>query len=102
MLYNLFRPILFSLEPERAHAVTFSLLRTSHRMGVLSLMRATQVDDPASLMVLKFRSRLGIAAGMHKNATCVIALGGLGAPFVQIGTVSPKPQSGNPAPRLFR
>jgi len=102
MLYDLLRPILFSLEPERAHAATFSLLRTAHHMGVLSLMRATQVDDPVTLMGLKFRNRVGIAAGLDKNATCIDALGALGVGFVEVGTVTPQPQPGNPTPRIFR
>ena len=102
MLYNLLRPILFSLEPERAHAMTFSLLRTAHRMGLLSLIRANHCDDPVTLMGLTFRNRLGIAAGLDKNATCIDALGGLGVGFVEVGTVTPEPQPGNPSPRIFR
>jgi len=102
MLYSAIRPLLFSLEPERAHAVTFSLLRAAHRTGLLSLIRAAETDDPVMLMGLKFRNRLGVAAGLDKNATCIDALGALGASFVEVGTVTPKPQPGNPAPRIFR
>ncbi len=102
MFYQLFRPLLFSLEPERAHAVTFSLLRTAHRLGLLSLIRAAQTDDPVTLMGLTFRNRLGIAAGLDKNGTCIDALGALGVGFVEVGTVTPKSQSGNPPPRIFR
>ena len=102
MLYSVLRPFLFSLEPERAHAVTFSLLRAAHRTGLLSLIRTANSDDPGTLMGLKFRNRLGIAAGLDKNATCVDALGALGASFVEVGTVTPNPQSGNPSPRIFR
>ena len=102
MLYSVLRPFLFSLEPERAHAVTFSLLRAAHRTGVLSLTRASGTDDPVTLMGLKFRNRLGIAAGLDKNATCVDALGALGAGFVEVGTVTPRAQPGNPKPRVFR
>ncbi|MES1196661.1 MAG: dihydroorotate dehydrogenase (quinone), partial [Steroidobacter sp.] len=102
MLYSLLRPLLFSLEPERAHAVTFSLLRAAHRTGLLSLIRASQTDDPVTLMGLKFRNRVGIAAGLDKNATCIDALGALGVGFVEVGTVTPRPQPGNPAPRIFR
>jgi dihydroorotate dehydrogenase len=98
----LLRPILFSIEPERAHSVTFSLLRVAHRSGLLSLMAPKQVDDPVTLMGLTFRNRVGIAAGLDKNATCIDALGALGVSFVEVGTVTPKPQPGNPSPRIFR
>lgn len=102
MLYSLLRPLLFALEPERAHAVTFSLMRFAHRTGLLSLMAAKNCDDPVTLMGLTFRNRVGIAAGLDKNATCIDALGALGASFVEVGTVTPKPQPGNPKPRIFR
>ena len=102
MLYRLLKPLLFSLEPERAHAVTFSLLRAAHRTGLLSLMRTKDCDDPVTLMGLKFRNRVGIAAGLDKNATCIDALGALGVSFVEVGTVTPKSQPGNPKPRIFR
>ena len=101
MPYRILRPLLFALEPERAHALTFSLLRTAHRVGLLAAMR-TQADDPVTLMGLQFRNRLGIAAGLDKNATCVDALGALGVGFVEVGTVTPQPQAGNPPPRIFR
>jgi len=102
MLYSALKPFLFSLEPECAHSLTFSLLRAAHRTGVLSLLRASHTDDPVILMGLKFRNRLGIAAGLDKNATCIDALGALGASFVEVGTVTPKAQPGNPSPRIFR
>ncbi|MES1190234.1 MAG: quinone-dependent dihydroorotate dehydrogenase [Steroidobacter sp.] len=102
MLYRAIKPLLLSLEPERAHAVTFSLLRAAHRTGFLSLIRASQTDDPVTLMGLSFRNRLGIAAGLDKNATCIDALGALGAGFVEVGTVTPRAQPGNPKPRVFR
>lgn len=101
MLYTLLRPLLFSLEPERAHAVTFALLRIAYRTGLLSVAYPA-VEDPVTLMGLKFANRVGIAAGLDKNATCIDALGALGAGFVEVGTVTPRPQSGNPAPRIFR
>jgi len=102
MLYDLIRPLLFSLEPERAHAVTLSLMRTANQLGVLSWMRTSNCDDPVTLMGLNFRNRVGIAAGLDKNGTCIDALGALGVSFVEVGTVTPKPQGGNPTPRVFR
>ncbi len=102
MIYSLLRPLLFSLEPEHAHAVTFSLLRTAHHIGLMPLLRAGKGDDPVTLMGLKFRNRVGIAAGLDKNATCIDALGALGVGFVEVGTVTPKPQPGNASPRIFR
>lgn len=101
MLYTLLRPLLFALEPEHAHALTFSLLRFAYRMGVLSAAYAT-IEDPVTLMGLKFSNRIGIAAGLDKNATCIDALGALGVGFVEVGTVTPRPQPGNATPRIFR
>lgn len=101
MLYPLLRPLLFSLEPERAHAFTLAFLRWAEKLGMLALLPRAVVE-PVQLMGLQFPNRVGIAAGLDKNAVCIDALGALGAGFVEIGTVTPRPQSGNPAPRIFR
>jgi dihydroorotate dehydrogenase len=99
-MYQLIRPLLFALPPEAAHAVTFAGLRWAHRCHLLS--SSTPSVEPVSLMGLQFANRLGLAAGLDKNAMCVDALGALGFGFVEIGTVTPLPQAGNPKPRLFR
>lgn len=99
-MYSLLRPLLFSLPPEVAHAVTLTGLRWSERLG---LVRAAQmVEQPVRVMGLEFPNRIGLAAGLDKNGSCIAGLGALGFGFIEIGTVTPRPQEGNPQPRLFR
>jgi dihydroorotate dehydrogenase len=100
-LYPLARPLLFSLEGERAHAVTFSLLEAAHALGLLG-NHASTANDAVTLMGLRFPNRLGLAAGLDKNARHIDALGALGFGFIEAGTVTAQPQAGNPKPRLFR
>lgn len=100
--YSLVRPILFALPPEAAHSVTLSMLRVAHRTGLLTAMRKVPIALPVTLMGLTFPNRLGIAAGLDKSATCIDALGALGFGFIEVGTVTPRPQVGNRRPRLFR
>ena len=96
-LFNLMSPVLMKKDPEEAHILTIKALRMA---GIfLSLPRETA---PKRCLGLKFPSAVGIAAGFDKNAEAIDGLFGLGFGFVEIGTVTPKPQSGNPAPRLFR
>lgn len=102
MLYPLIKNMLFTLDPERAHALTLTSLQRLEKSGVLSMMCADLQDAPVELMGLKFRNRVGIAAGLDKNAICIDALSALGAGHVEIGTVTPRPQEGNAKPRVFR
>lgn len=99
MLYSLARPLLFSLAPERAHELTLSLLKSSHKMG---LMRQKTVVKPVTCMGIEFPNPVGLAAGLDKNGAYIDALAGLGFGFIEIGTITPRPQAGNPHPRLFR
>lgn len=99
MLYSLARPLLFSLAPERAHELTLSLLKSSHKMGV---MRQVVESKPVTCMGIEFPNPVGLAAGLDKNGAYIDALAGLGFGFIEIGTITPKPQEGNPKPRLFR
>src|SRR5580658_5375206 len=101
-MYALARPLLFALDAEVAHRLTLTSLRVAHRLGLLSLMRAPQSAQAIDLMGLTFTNRMGLAAGFDKNGTCVDAMGALGFGFVEVGTVTPKPQEGNPKPRVFR
>jgi dihydroorotate dehydrogenase len=94
--------MLFTLDPERAHALTLTSLQQLEKSGALSLMCADLQDAPVELMGLKFRNRVGVAAGLDKNAVCINALSALGAGHVEIGTVTPRPQEGNAKPRVFR
>lgn len=100
--YALARPFLFGLDAETAHELT---LRSLARLQGTPLKWAYCngfVPDPVELAGLRFPNRIGLAAGLDKNARCIDALGGMGFGFVEVGTVTPKPQPGNPKPRLFR
>ncbi|MCJ0927860.1 quinone-dependent dihydroorotate dehydrogenase [Acinetobacter lwoffii] len=99
MLYSLARPLLFSLAPERAHELTLSLLKSSHKMG---LMRQNVAAKPVTCMGIEFPNQVGLAAGLDKNGAYIDALAGQGFGFIEIGTITPRPQAGNPHPRLFR
>ena len=104
-LYPLLRPLLFALDPERAHASSLLALRW---MGAVPPLRALQrralprVDDPVKALGLGFPNRIGLAAGYDKDARSLLGLAALGFGHVEIGTVTPRPQPGNPRPRLFR
>ena len=100
MLYSLLRPLLFKLDPEIAHRVTFSALQQAHRLGLIK--KAQTVCMPHTLMGLHFPNPIGLAAGLDKNGEYLDALAALGFGFIEIGTVTPRPQSGNPTPRIFR
>ena len=101
-LYQLAKKFLFCLDPETAHHITLSGLRMAEHLRVLSLMMEKPVQDPVTVMGIKFPNRVGLAAGMDKEANTVAAFGRLGFGFVEVGTLTPQPQPGNPKPRLFR
>lgn len=99
MLYSLARPLLFTLAPERAHELTLSMLDTAHKFG---LMHQKTAHKPVSCMGIEFPNPVGLAAGLDKNGAHIDALAALGFGFIEIGTITPRPQAGNPQPRLFR
>ncbi|NIC07785.1 quinone-dependent dihydroorotate dehydrogenase [Billgrantia bachuensis] len=101
-MYALARSILFRFDAETAHGHALTALDLAHRMKLTGLVAGTRVDDPVQLMGLRFPNRVGLAAGLDKNGDHLDALGALGFGFVEVGTVTPKPQEGNPKPRLFR
>ena len=101
-LYPLLRPLLFSLDPETAHEVTLKLLNMSHISGLSKLIYPEIDNKPINVMGLGFKNPVGLAAGLDKNGDYINALAALGFGFVEIGTVTPRPQPGNPKPRLFR
>jgi dihydroorotate dehydrogenase len=101
-MYALARPLLFALDAEVAHQLTLSALRGAQRLGLLRLLAPPQPEEPVQLMGLNFANRVGLAAGFDKNATCVDAMGALGFGFVEVGTLTPRAQAGNPKPRVFR
>jgi dihydroorotate dehydrogenase len=100
--YALARPFLFGLDPETAHELTMAALaRTQHTPLALTYC-ASRVEDPVELAGLKFPNRVGLAAGLDKNAHCIDGLAAMGFGFIEVGTVTPKAQTGNPKPRMFR
>ena len=101
-MYSLLRPLLFSLDAESAHHVTLEGLRVAHKLGLLRLYAGKPVHDPVTVFGIRFPNRVGLAAGLDKNADYIDALGALGFGFIEVGTITPRPQSGNPQPRLFR
>ena len=102
MCQFIIRPLLFSLDPETAHRVTLDALQAAHRLGLTPLFAKRPADNPHAVMGLAFPNPVGLAAGLDKNGAYIDALAGLGFGFVEIGTVTPRPQPGNPKPRLFR
>ena len=101
-IYPLLRPLLFSMDAETAHNVTLKLLNMSNSSGVSKLIHPTLPEKPIEVMGLHFKNPVGLAAGLDKNGDYINALDALGFGFIEIGTVTPRPQPGNPKPRLFR
>src|SRR5664279_5680622 len=102
MLYSLIRKALFSLDPEIAHALGMSSVDFLNRAGMACLLSKTIPPDPVKVMGLTFRNPVGLAAGLDKNGEHVDALASLGFGLIEIGTVTPRQQPGNPKPRMFR
>jgi len=102
-MYSLIRPLLFSLPPERAHHITLATLNTLEKLHLAHFFFGTNTaSKPQTVMGITFPNALGLAAGLDKNADYVDGLGALGFGFIEVGTITPRPQSGNPQPRLFR
>ncbi|MCP5242563.1 quinone-dependent dihydroorotate dehydrogenase [Nitrosomonas sp.] len=100
MFYSLLRRLLFQLEPETAHHITLDAIEKAFRLG---LLKQPVIDCPQRrVMGITFPNPIGLAAGLDKNGEYLDALAALGFGFVEVGTVTPRPQPGNPAPRLFR
>ena len=100
-MYSLIRKALFLTDPETAHALALESLRLGHRVGATDLLFNT-VGPAVNVMGLKFPNAVGMAAGMDKNGDYIDPLGSVGFGFVEVGTVTPRPQPGNPKPRVFR
>jgi dihydroorotate dehydrogenase len=100
--YPLLRSLLFSLDPEQAHNLTMSNLDRAERWGLLRHLIDQPALDPRKLCGITFSNPVGLAAGLDKDGKHIDALGTLGFGFLEIGTVTPKPQPGNPKPRMFR
>lgn len=102
-LYPFLRAGLFRLDPEIAHEVSMRALRLAERTGLLQVAYPEdEFTESVTVMGLKFPNRIGLAAGLDKEANSIDALGRLGFGCIEIGTITPRPQPGNPKPRLFR
>lgn len=106
MYKSIIRPILYKFDPEKIHHSSFSMMRTAHKLGLLKTMFGSDVNKDKRLerevFGIKFPNPVGLAAGFDKNAEVYKELSALGFGFIEIGTVTPKPQEGNPKKRLFR
>ncbi|MCX7279388.1 MAG: quinone-dependent dihydroorotate dehydrogenase [Burkholderiales bacterium] len=100
--YALARPFLFGMDPEAAHDATLNAIARTQGTPLECLYRQPRVSDPVTLAGLQFPNRVGLAAGLDKNARCIDGLGAMGFGFVEVGTVTPLAQPGNPQPRMFR
>ncbi len=100
--YAFTRPFLFGMDAEAAHELTMDMLARGQRTPLQWAWCNETVHDPIELAGLTFPNRVGLAAGLDKNARCIDALGAMGFGFVEVGTVTPKGQPGNPKPRMFR
>ena len=101
-LYPLARAFLFNLDPEAAHDLTLNQLAQTQNTFLDRAYRQPWIDDPIQLAGLNFPNRVGMAAGLDKNARCIDGLGAMGFGFVEVGTVTPLAQPGNEKPRMFR
>lgn len=100
--YALTRPFLFGLDPERAHELTLDTIASLQDTPARCLWSQARIDDPVTVAGLRFPNRIGLAAGLDKNGRCIDGLGAMGFGFIEVGTVTPRAQPGNPKPRLFR
>ncbi|MEZ5510227.1 MAG: quinone-dependent dihydroorotate dehydrogenase [Gammaproteobacteria bacterium] len=100
-MYSLARQLLFSLPTEVSHDLALGSIATAGALRVTSCL-LPQPSLPVEVMGLTFRNPVGLAAGLDKNGDCIDGLAALGFGFIEIGTVTPRPQPGNPKPRLFR
>lgn len=101
-IYQLATPLLFQLDAEVAHDLTLKTLKKAERFGLLSHYPKPPVCVPRQVMGLTFSNPVGLAAGLDKNAAVIDGMAALGFGFIEVGTVTPRPQPGNPKPRLFR
>ncbi len=100
--YTLARPFLFGIDAERAHDLALAALEHLQNTPAQGLWRQVRVADPLHIAGLNFPNRVGLAAGLDKDGRCIDGLGAMGFGFIEVGTVTPLPQPGNPKPRMFR
>ncbi len=102
MLYSLTRSLMFQLDPELSHNVALHSMNLAAALGVNKLLGAETLSDPVRVMGIDFPNRVGLAAGLDKNGIAVDGMASMGFGFLEVGTVTPRPQAGNPKPRIFR
>ena len=102
MSHQLIRSLLFKFDAEFSHDLTLKALSLSNKMGLLGFLKAPHPSKLRTVMGIPFQNPVGLAAGLDKNASHIDALGKLGFGFIEVGTITPRPQPGNPRPRLFR
>ncbi|MFT6318287.1 MAG: dihydroorotate dehydrogenase, partial [Candidatus Azotimanducaceae bacterium] len=102
MIYRALRDLLFLLPAETSHHLSLGSMDWLQRLQLSSLMAREQVIDPVTVMGITFPNRVGLAAGLDKDARYIDGLGAMGFGFLEVGTVTPLSQKGNPTPRLFR
>ena len=102
MLYRLLRPFLFMIDPEQAHKISLWGLDLLEKFGILKWTMPQPVHAPVKLMGIEFPNAVGLAAGMDKNGDHILALSRFGFGHIEIGTITPRPQPGNPKKRMFR
>lgn len=101
-IYSLAKPLLFQLDAEKAHNLTLKTLKIAEKTGILNLLPKPIACTPRQVMGLTFPNPIGLAAGLDKNGAYIDGLATLGFGFIEIGTITPRAQPGNPMPRLFR
>lgn len=101
-MYSLLKPLLFLQDPEDAHDRTIALLKHSQRTPLKYAYGQCVSDSPVEFLGMRLPNPVGLAAGLDKNGECIDAFAAMGFGFIEVGTVTPRPQSGNPKPRLFR
>ena len=101
-VYKAIRPLLFALNPEHSHNITLAATALAGNLGVMDCVLPSRVEDTVELMGLQFANRVGLAAGLDKDARCMQGMQALGFGFLEVGTVTPLAQPGNPEPRMFR
>ena len=101
-IYPLLRSVLFMFDPERAHSISMALLEFAYRLKLTRLLFGKRKYAPVKVLGLEFPNAIGLAAGLDKNGDHIDALAACGFGFVEVGTVTPRAQPGNPKPRLFR
>ncbi|PXX47510.1 quinone-dependent dihydroorotate dehydrogenase [Undibacterium pigrum] len=102
LLYSLIRPALFAMDPENAHHLTLPALQRANKLGLGGLLGNKPAEDARTVMGVRFPNPVGLAAGLDKDGAYIDGLAAIGFGSIEIGTVTPRAQAGNPKPRMFR